>query len=167
MDDGLASLLRRQVIRLHTRVSRNEEKWRAERLELESSLAAARREAQLLRSCLDAEPSGVRELVEEAVAKAAAARRDCEDLRGQLEETRQKLEDAERANAEATSMKRALHNLNLSFDEQERRLKTSLADSDVELERHRQTKVKCTGAAHRLAETLRELMITLADEAPS
>lgn len=150
-DDATVSMLRQQLVRVHKALSRTEEKYQAERRErqrLERELAAAREDE------IDSSKNqAARELVEEAMAKAAAANRECAELRSQLEQTK-----------DAASLKRALHNLSVSFEEQENHLKTRLSEADAEIERHRETRNKCTSYTQRLAETLQEFMIMLAEE---
>ena len=75
--------------------------------------------------------------------------------------------EADAQRSDATSLRRALHNLSTSFDEQERYLKSSLDESVTELERHRQTRLKCASTTQRLAETLRELMLDLSQDQDS
>ena len=79
--------------------------------------------------------SPTRRLVEDAVAKASSARSEADLLRRDLEEARTEAARGRAAVAENDALRRALNNLNASFEEQERQMQASLASSDDELRR--------------------------------
>jgi len=161
----MASLLRRQLERVHRRAGRVEAQLaeeRRERQRLEEEVVGLRAAEEL--HATDAPTATARRLVEDAVVKAMAWKRENEALRVELEAERTARLDAEAQRADSASLRRALHNLSSSFDEQERYLKTSLDESVSELERHRQARLKCADKTQRLAETLRELMLDLAQD---
>lgn len=165
----LVAMLRRQLIRVHNALERSEARYRferRERLQLEAELRSARDEAAAMRAgrASGDEAAAARELVEEAVAKAAAANRECTELRAELEEVRSSRADGDAAQADATSLRRALHNLSVSFEEQEHQLRSMLAEADAKLERHRATRARYVTNTQRMAETLRDLLVDLAQD---
>jgi len=157
----MVSLLRLQLERVHKRLGAKEAELfeeRRERQQLEEEVEQLRAIEQLS----EATPASkaARQLVEAAVAKAMASKREAESLRAELEAERASRVDE----SDASSLRRALHNLSASFDQQERYLKSSLDESTAELERRRKARLKCAGTTQRLAETLRELMIELSND---
>lgn len=167
----LVSMLRQQLVRVHNALSKSEERYRSERMErlqVEHELRLARGEAEILRACqqseLDPTCAAARRLVEQAVTKATAATRECAALRTQLEQAQADKMEVDGARAEASSLRRALHNLSTSFDEQEQQLRSMLSETETELEKYRETRTKCTIHAQQLAESLRALMLTLAED---
>lgn len=167
----LVSMLRQQLVRVHNALSKSEERYRSERMErlqVEHELRLARGEAEILRACqqseLDPTCAAARRLVEQAVTKAAAATRECAALRTQLEQAHADKTEVDGARAEASSLRRALHNLSTSFDEQEQHLRSMLSETETELEKHRETRTKCTIHTQQLAESLRALMVTLSED---
>mmetsp|Transcript_3616 Transcript_3616/g.5505 ORF Transcript_3616/g.5505 Transcript_3616/m.5505 type:complete len:185 (+) Transcript_3616:99-653(+) len=160
----IVRLLRKQLERVHKKLSIAEQRLVWERNERERLEEEIDRERALRIVETGPNSAAARQLVEDAVAKAAATRKECAALREQLEKERSERAENEALLADSNSLRRALHNLSTSFDEQERHLKSSLRDSDAELQRYRQTRMKCATATQRLAETLRELMNELAQE---
>ena len=139
-DERLVSLLHAQLVRVHQRLSRTETRLRDERgarlaLEREvQSLHAELRAPRPERDDGDRSPaSPTRRLVEDAVDKAARARSEAEELRARLAAAETAAAEGRAALVERESLRRALTNLNCSFEEQERRMRSSLASADAEL----------------------------------
>ena len=193
-EERLVSLLHAQLVRVHQRLSRTEEQLRDERtarralerevqslyaeLETASSSRASRRRGAAFEEAEEEEEdrdeaeedrspaSPTRRLVEDAVEKAVRARSEADGLRARLAEAEAAAAEGRAAVVEKEALRRALNNLNVSFEEQERQMRHSLELTDDELRRLTAEKARYAALSEKMYLVCEEFhMVAYGDDA--